>query len=59
MCVITAWAMQISGQETETYNLPFDNVMECCMMPDMQHALITTRTPLEARQELVENKHAT
>ena len=46
MCVITAWAMLISGQETETYNLPFDNVMECCMMPDMQHALITTRTPL-------------
>ena len=46
MCVITVWAMQTSGQETETYNLPFDNVLKCCMMPDMQHALIITRTPL-------------
>lgn len=45
VCGLMAWSMNAAGQE-EIYKLPFDNVMECCMMPDMQHALIITRTPL-------------
>ena len=46
LVAIMTWGMQAAGQEVETYKLPFDNVMECSMMPDMQHALIITRTPL-------------
>ena len=45
VCGLMAWSMNAAGQE-EIYKLPFDNVMECSMMPDMQHALIITRTPL-------------
>ena len=46
ICGIMAWTVKAVGQEVETYNLPFDNVMNCCMIPDMQHALVITRTPL-------------
>lgn len=45
LVAILAWVMQVAGQE-EIYKLPFDNVKECTLMPDMQHALIITRTPL-------------
>lgn len=45
LVAILAWVMQVTGQE-EIYKLPFDNVKECTLMPDMQHALIITRTPL-------------
>ena len=45
-CSIMTWALQATGQEVETYTLPFDNVLECNMLPDMQHALVITRTPL-------------
>ena len=46
VCGIMAWAVKAAGQDVETYNLPFDNVLECSMIPDMQHALVITRTPL-------------